>query len=111
MLRYQGMFFWQCGQYDRGLMTDCPFTQRSMQTLRKLPMQLPKRNKAIPCTIDNVIKLMRKHTTELNRTIDIGSTSKKRNTRLFKRFLPKTVNANLEQPLFVPVLRHPFDVR
>ena len=54
---------------------------------------------------------MRKHTTELNRTIDIGSTSKKRNTRLFKRFLLKTVNANLEQPLFVPALRHPFDVR
>ena len=54
---------------------------------------------------------MRKHTTELNRTIDIGSASKECNTRLFKRFLPKTVNANLEQPLFVPVLRHPFDVR
>ena len=54
---------------------------------------------------------MRRHTPELNRTIGIGSTSKKRNTRLFKRFLPKTVNANLEQPLFVPALRHPFDVR
>ena len=47
ILRYKGMFFRQCGQCERGLMTDCPFTQRSMQTLRKLPMQLPKRNKQI----------------------------------------------------------------
>ena len=54
---------------------------------------------------------MHRYISELNRTICIGSTSKKRNTRLFKRFLPKTVNANLEQPLFVPALRHPFDVR
>ena len=54
---------------------------------------------------------MRRHTPELNRTMRIGSTSKKRNTRLFKRFLLKTVNANLEQSLFVPALRHPFDVR
>ena len=45
IFKYHGIFFLQWGQKEAGCMTDCSLGQRSMQTERKLPMQLPKTNK------------------------------------------------------------------